>query len=123
MLLVLTFVGISAVSFTAFENNIAGNERLYNLAFYTADGGIENFRGRVSAGEFIFSAASTGSYQITIGGNTCNVSYERWKRSEGGIDYAVFKIRTEGMAPFPSSGKVLIESIIEASMMLPEGYN
>ena len=123
MLLVLTLIGISAVSMTTFETNIAGNERVYNLAFYTADGGIENFRGRVSNGEFIYSAIDTGSFQVTIGGNTCNVTYARRKRSEGGLDYADFKVLSEGKAPFLSSGGILVESIIEASMMQPEGYN
>ncbi len=123
MLLVLTLIGISAVSMTTYETNIAGNERIYNLAFYTADGGIENFRGRVSAGEFIYSGLNTGSYQVTIGGNTCNITYERWKRSEGGNEYAMFKVRSEGRAPFPSTGRVVIESIIETSLMKPEGYN
>lgn len=123
MLLVLTLIGISAVSMTTYETNIAGNERIYNLAFYTADGGIENFRGRVSAGEFIYSGLNTGSYQVTIGGNTCNITYERWKRSEGGNEYAVFKVRSEGRALFPSTGRVVIESIIETSLMKPEGYN
>ena len=62
MLLVLTLIGLSAVNMSTYETNIAGNERVYNLAFYTADGGIENFRGRVSAGEFIYSTINTGSY-------------------------------------------------------------
>lgn len=123
MLLVLTLIGISAVSMTTYETNIAGNERIYNLAFYTADGGIENFRGRVSAGEFIYSGSNTGSYQVTIGGNTCNITYERWKRAEGGNEFVVFKVRSEGRAPFPSTGRVIVESIIEASLMKPEGYN
>jgi len=33
ILLVLTLIGISAISTTTFETNIAGNERLYNRAF------------------------------------------------------------------------------------------
>jgi Tfp pilus assembly protein PilX len=123
MLLVLTLIGISAISMTTFETNIAGNERIYNLAFYTADGGIENFRGRVSNGEFTYSAIDTGSYQVTIGENACNVTYAKWKRSEAGLDYADFKVLSEGKAPFPSSGGILVESIIEVSMMQPEGYN
>ena len=123
MLLVLTLIGLSAISMTTFETNIVGNERIYNLAFYTADGGIENFRGRITGGEFIYSALTTGSYQVTIGGNTCNVSYEKRKRTEAGVDYAVFKVLSEGRAPFPSSGRILVESVIEVSMMLPEGYN
>ncbi|MDI7261787.1 MAG: pilus assembly PilX N-terminal domain-containing protein [Thermodesulfobacteriota bacterium] len=123
MLLVLTLVGLSAVGTTSFETNIAGNQRVYNLAFYTADGGAENFRGRVSAGEFIYSAINTGSYQVAIGGNTCTVSYERWNRTDSEGEFSIFKIRSDGRAPFPSTGRVEIESIIEVLMMQQEGYN
>lgn len=123
MLLILTLIGLSAIGTTTFESNIAGNQRVYNTAFYTADGGVENFRGRVSGGEFIYSAANTGSYQVAIGGNTCNISYERWSRSDAEGDFAVFKIRSEGRAPFPSMGRVTIESIIEVLSTQQPGYN
>jgi Tfp pilus assembly protein PilX len=123
MLLVLTLVGLSAVSMTNFETNISGNQRVYNLAFYTADGGVENFRGRVSGGEFIYSAVSTGSYQVTIGGNQCNVSYSKWNRTDAEGDFTVFKILSDGRPPFPSTGRVTIESIIEVLMIQQEGYN
>ena len=123
MLLVLTLVGLSAVSMTNFETNISGNQRVYNLAFYTADGGVENFRGRVSGGEFIYSAVSTGSYQVTIGGNQCNVSYSKWNRTDAEGDFTVFKILSDGRAPFPSTGRVEIESIIEVLTTIQPGYN
>jgi len=45
ILLVLTLIAISAISTTTFEANIAGNERLYNKAFYTADAGVDYFVG------------------------------------------------------------------------------
>jgi hypothetical protein len=124
MLLVLTFVGFAAISTTSYESKIAGNERVYNNAFYAGDGGIENFRGRSSAGEFVYSTATSGSYQIPVGDCTSNVNYRRWNYSEGGIDYAVFLIRSEGVSPsFPVPGRVVIESIIEVAMMHQEGYN
>lgn len=124
MLLVLTFIGFGAVSLTSYEARIAGNERVYNNAFYTSDGGIENFRGRASAGEFIYAVADSGSYQVNIGDSASNITYRRWNRSEGGIDYAVFLVRSEGVSPsLPTSGRVVIESIIETSMMTPQGYN
>jgi len=124
MLLVLTFVGFAAVSLTSYESRIAGNERVYNNAFYASDGAIENFRGRVSTGEFVYSVGTSGSYQVAIGDCLSNVSYRRWNRSEGGIDYAVFYVRSEGISPnFPTAGRVVIESIVEASLMLHEGYN
>ena len=124
MLLVLTFLGFSALSLMNYETKIAGNERVYNSAFYAGDGGIENFRGRVSTGEFVYSLATSGNYQVTIGGNTSNVSYTRWNRSEGGNDYSDFLVRSEGISPsFPTAGRVVIESVIEVTMMSREGYN
>ncbi len=123
MLLVLTLIGLYAVNSTYFETNIAGNQRVYNLAFYTADGGIENFRGRVSGGEFIYSAINTGNYQVAINGGNSNITYERWKRSDAMGDFAVFKVRSEGTPPFPFSGRVVVESVIEVLMMKQEGYN
>ena len=124
MLLVLTFVGVAAISLTSYEARIAGNERVYNNAFYAGDGGIENFRGRASTGEFVYSVATSGSYQVAIGDSTSNITYRRWNRSEGGVDYAVFLVRSEGVFPsLPTPGRVVIESIIETSMMTPQGYN
>jgi hypothetical protein len=124
MLLVLTFIGFGAVSLTSYEARIAGNERVYNNAFYAGDGGIENFRGRASAGEFVYSVATSGTYQVAIGDCVSNVNYRRWNRSEGGIDYANFFVRSEGVSPsFPTAGRVVIESIVEVAMMTHEGYN
>jgi len=124
MLLVLTFVGFAAINLTSYESRIAGNERVYNNAFYASDGAVENFRGRVSTGEFVYSVGTSGSYQVAIGDCVSNVSYRRWNRKEGGIDYAVFYVRSEGISPnFPTAGRVVIESIVEAAMMLHEGYN
>lgn len=129
MLLVLTLIGLNAIQMTSFETNIAGNQRVYNVAFYTADGGIENFRGRVSGGEFVYSVLNTFSYQVSIGGNTSDIKV--WRNVEGVVkdrsdasgDYAVFKVISEGRAPFPSTGRVMIESIIEVLNTQREGYN
>jgi len=41
VLLVLTLIGISAISTTTFENRISGNERAAAEAFYTAEAGLE----------------------------------------------------------------------------------
>lgn len=126
MLLVLTFVGLAAVSLSSYEARIAGNERVYNNAFYAGDGGIENFRGRASTGEFVYSTATSGSYQINVGDCTSNVSYTKTVRPGVGAtgDVAVFKVTSEGVSPaFPVAGRVVIESILEVSMMLPQGYN
>ncbi len=126
MLLVLTFVGFAAVSTTSYEARIAGNERVYNNAFYAGDGGIENFRGRVSTGEFVYSVATSGSYQVAIGDCVSNVSYTKTivPLPGGGGEAALFVVTSEGVSPsFPTAGRVRIQSIVEASMMLPEGYN
>jgi Tfp pilus assembly protein PilX len=40
LLLVLTIIGISSISTTSFESIISGNERLANIAFYSAEAGI-----------------------------------------------------------------------------------
>jgi len=37
MLLILTFIGISAISTTTFETNISGNERVGTTAFYASE--------------------------------------------------------------------------------------
>jgi hypothetical protein len=123
MLLVLTLIGVSSVSMSSYETSIAGNERVYNMAFYAADGGLENFRGRLSTGEFIYSAINTGSYQVTVGEVTCNVSYSKKGYKDAGGDYALFTVRSEGNAPFPSQGKVIVESVVQAPMQKAEGYN
>lgn len=125
ILLVLTFVGLAALSFTSYEARIAGNERVYNNAFYAGDGGIENFRGRASTGEFVYSAATSGSYQVAIGNCTSNVTYSRRPGPDlGGNPTVDFLVRSEGVSPnFPTAGRVVIESIIEVTMFMHEGYN
>ncbi len=41
LLLVLTLIGISAISTTTFETNISGNERVGTGAFYASEAGIQ----------------------------------------------------------------------------------
>jgi len=41
MLLVLTLIGINAITTTTFETSIAGNERVATDAFYAAEAGIQ----------------------------------------------------------------------------------
>jgi hypothetical protein len=127
MLLVLTLVGISAMSLTSYEAKITGNERVYNNAFYAGDGGIENFRARVSTGEFVHSTANTGNYQVAIGDCVSNVTYTRgtpFAGPGGGITLVDFLVRSEGVSPnFPAAGRVVIESVVEVAMMTQQGYN
>ena len=122
MLLVLTLVGVSSVSMSTYETNIAGNERIYNMAFYAADGGLENFRGRLSTGEFIYSAIPTGAYQVKVGDTPCDVSYSKKKYSNAEGNFVIFTVRSEGKPPFPSQGKVIVESVVQVPMQKPEGY-
>jgi len=125
MLLVLTFVGFAAVSLTNYESKIAGNERVYNNAFYASDGGIDNFRGRASTGEFVYTQTSMGSYQVAIGDCVTNVTYTRRPGPDlGGNPTVDFYVRSEGVSPgFPTSGRVVIESVVNVLMALPQGYN
>jgi hypothetical protein len=127
MLLVLTFIGLAALSFTSYEVKISGNERVYNNAFYASDGGIENFRGRVSAGEFVYSMVSSDRYQVSIGNCVSNVRYTRgtpYMVPGYTVTYIDFFVTSEGISPnFPTAGRVIIESIIQVAMMVQEGYN
>ena len=41
LLLMLTIIGINSISTTSFESIISGNERLANIAFYSAEAGIQ----------------------------------------------------------------------------------
>ncbi len=41
MLIILTFIGISAISLSIFETKISGNERWGSAAFYAASAGVE----------------------------------------------------------------------------------
>jgi hypothetical protein len=126
MILVLTLIGFAAVNLTSYESRISGNERVYANAFYAADGGIENFRGQVSTGMFVYSAATSGSYQVAIGDSVSNVSYRKTVMNLPGMTgkVAVFQVTSDGVSPnLPVPGKVRIEAIVEAAMMVPEGYN
>jgi len=127
MLLVLTFIGLAAISFTSYEARIAGNERVYNNAFYAGDGGIENFRGRASTGEFVYSPTTSSSYQVPIGDCVSNVRYSRgvpYIDPGNTVTYVDFFVTSEGVSPnFPTAGRVVIESIIQVAMMTQEGYN
>jgi hypothetical protein len=47
ILLVLTLIGISAVSTTTFEASISGNERVGTVAFYASEGGVQQGVGKL----------------------------------------------------------------------------
>lgn len=116
MLLILTLVGINAMTTTTFEVSITGNQRMYNTAFYGADGGIDDFRARAPRDSQIQDGTIT-AYSENIPGS--NVTYNITSRllgevNRGGIPYQVFRINSEGVAPnFPFAGRVSVETIEE----------
>ncbi len=127
ILLVLTIIGISAISTTTFETNIAGNERLYNYAFYCADAGIDYFYARSS---FYISIPATqgeinsNSEGIDLGGGRFVINWRVVSEDLGPPKKREFLIVSEGIAPnFPMPGRVQIEAVIEgAEQELPPEY-
>ncbi len=127
ILLVLTLIGISAISTTTFETNIAGNERLYNRAFYTADAGVDYFGSTGSA--YISITASTGTVDSTavglsLGGDSFIVTWTRIFTDIGPPKKYEFNITSRGVSPnFPAAGRVSIEAVVEVvDAAPPPGY-
>ena len=117
LLLALTLIGISAISTTNFETNIAGNERLYNRAFYTSDAGVDYF---VSMGtSYVSLPNSMGGVDsrtegIPLGGDYFLVDWERTLSELGPPKKFQFKITSQGISPsFPTAGRINIEAIVE----------
>ena len=118
ILLVLTLLGISAISTTTFETNIAGNERLYNRAFYTSDAGVDYFFGNrnfyVSLPNSMGTVNSTGE-GLPLGGDYFLINWARTVTATGPPRILEFRITAEGISPnFPTAGRVVIEAVIEA---------
>jgi hypothetical protein len=117
ILLVLTLIAISAISTTTFEANIAGNERLYNKAFYTADAGVDYFVG--TGISYISVPNSSGVVDskaegLSLGNDYFLVNWERSLSDLGPPKKYEFKITSQGISPnFPTAGRIEIEAIIE----------
>ncbi len=117
ILLVLTLIGISAISTTTFEANIAGNERLYNRAFYSSDAGVDYFFSMGSS--YISLTASSGTVDsrtdgIPLGGDYFLINWERRISDIGPPKKYEFKITSEGISPnFPMAGRVNIEAVMD----------
>ena len=136
ILLVLTILGINAINTATFETNIAGNERLYNNAFYAADSGIDYFYGNISnyLNMYLNNPGATipqinsKSLGIDLGGsefNILSITPNDVRVVDIGPPVRVeFKITSEGISPnFPVAGKVRIEAVIEAlSQEAPQEY-
>jgi hypothetical protein len=116
MLLILTIVGINAITTTTFEVNISGNQRIYNTAFYGADGGIDDFRARAPNDPLILDGTKT-TYSETIPGSNATYNITTTLLGEvnrGGVLYQVFRVNSEGVAPsFPTAGRVSVETLEE----------
>ena len=117
ILLVLTLIAISAIRTTTFETNIAGNERLYNKAFYTSDAGVDYF---VSNGtSYIPLTATSGEVDsrtegLALGGDYFLVRWSRGISDFGPPIKYEFNITSRGISPnFPTAGRIEIEAIIE----------
>ena len=117
MLLILTIIGINAINTTIFETSISGNQRLYNTAFYGADGGIDDFRARAWRDPQIMDGTKT-SYSETIPGS--NIAYNITSTylgevNRGGVPYQVFRVNSEGEARnlLLVVGRVSVETIEE----------
>ena len=124
MLLVLTLIGISAVSTTTFESNIVGNQRVYSNAFYAAECGIEDFRSSPPALQANASIPYTSSQSIGDG-NTYRFKSDRIGRVvEGGNNIIFYRVTTEGTSPnIPVSGRVVLEAVIEVLDPQKPGYD
>ncbi len=125
ILLILTLLGISAIQTTTFETSIAGNLRIYNLAFNAADGGIDSFRGMLSlpSGDPNRRLIETVTdlpmrlAPIYIGESICKLQIEDIsdREEEEGKTYKVYTIRSVGVVPnAAASSTVTIEAVVEA---------
>ena len=117
ILLILTLIGISALQTTTHETNIAGNERLYNRAFYTSDAGIDYFFS--TSGSYLLTPNSMGTVNsktdgLDFGGPSFNVTWTKIMVKPGPPVTIDFLVSSEGIVPnFPNAGRVTIEAIIE----------
>jgi hypothetical protein len=127
-LLVLTFIGISAISTAVFEISIAGNERVYNDAFYIADAGVDFFYGTSKA--YIHAAQADGvidsrNIPLALGGGYFVLHWRRIGEDPGPPKRAEFFVISEGASASASkAGRVKIEAVIETADKeppLPEG--
>ncbi len=127
ILLVLTLIGISAISTTTFETNIAGNERLYNRAFYIADAGVDYFGS--TGGDYILIPNTSGVVDsaaagLALGGDSFLVNWTRKVTDYGPPIKYEFEIISQGVSPnFPTAGRVTIEAVVEVvDTAPPTGY-
>ena len=118
ILLIVTLIGISAIHTTTFETNIAGNEKLYNTAFYHSDAGIDYFYGTSQSYILLPNTGGTVESQgigIDLGGGRFILQWKKLGEEAGPPHKVEFRVTSEGIAPnFPTAGKVVTEAVIEA---------
>ena len=127
ILLIVTLIGISAIQTSTFETNIAGNERLYNTAFYYSDAGIDYFFGTSHSYMLLPNTGGTVDSQamgIDLGGGRFILQWKKLGEETGPPRKVEFLVTSEGIAPnFPIAGKVMTEAVIEAiDHETPPGY-
>jgi Tfp pilus assembly protein PilX len=115
LLLILTILGIMALDASLYEVSIVGNQKVYNAAFYAAEGGFDEFRSNPPLGHPNDHVPFSSPKPVGTSGNTCRYKWDRiGTRDDGGISYEIFKVTAEGTAPnFPNTGRVTIEAVIE----------
>jgi len=127
ILLIVTLIGISAIQTTTFETNIAGNEKLYNTAFYHSDAGIDYFYGASQSYILLPNTGGTVDSQgmgIDLGGGRFILEWRKIGEESGPPRKVVFLVTSEGIAPnLPIAGMVITEAVIEAiDQEVPPGY-
>ena len=117
ILLILTLIGIGALQTSTYETNIAGNERLYNKAFYAADAGIDYF---YATSESYMSVPDTGGIFVNtdkgvgLGGDQFSVTWQKIGELPGPPPKVEFLVTSVGISPnFPTAGRVTIEVIMD----------
>ncbi len=78
MLIILTFIGISAISSSVFEAKISGNERWGSAAFYAASAGVEVGISRLP--EIAAYSGNAGSDETYRSGNLTSASAQPQKK-------------------------------------------
>ena len=114
-MLVLTLIGISAISTTTYETNIAGNERLYNRSFYSADAGVDYFYATNSS--YLYVPEKNGTFDskgkgVDLGGDQFVITWQKLSEETGPPKKVEFLVISEGISPnLPNAGRVTIETI------------
>jgi hypothetical protein len=117
LLLILTLIGIAALQTTTHETNIAGNERLYNRSFYSADAGIDYF---YATSDSYISLPTTGgtidstAKGVSLGTDRFAITWQKIGEEQGPPRRVNFLVTSVGTSPsLPTAGRVTIEVIMD----------